>query len=197
MRKSPSSPLVVGVDTGARWTGLVVCIGEKIIAADTLEMEHPDRIKPAVVCESDAAVLSGALTSLLAAAGVDPHLDLVAVESIQAPRGHAKGRKGHLISPWHLMRAAALAATALTVHPVASARARVLVPPGGHGGHPLPVYRSIPGSDGLLVGARETTGGGKSKYQHRRSAYDVAQAGMRMHRLSMAAGKPERIGGTA
>lgn len=105
----------------------------------------------------------------LAAQARPATIDLVAIEDINSPGGHARGRGGHLINPRYLLAAAVQAGVAIQWAHAAGLDV-VIVPPAGNGGAPADAYPAA------LRGAK--TG----KARHARSAFDVALGGAALAR---------------
>lgn len=173
---------VVGVDPGARQTGLAVVTGDgrTLLASSTIVRDG--RIAELLVPdERYLANVVGALRDACRAWGPE----IVAVELVSRPRQHlngglARGGKGGAAAD-----PSALLATATVIGAIAgrswTPADLVLVPPGGNGGRPVGAYPPE------LRGPREqlhTVGTGKLR--HERSAYDVALAGARHARLERA-----------
>lgn len=96
---------------------------------------------------------------------------VVAVEDVVPPVGHARGRSG-LIDPGPLIQTAKLAGAVTQ----AFAHTARLVRPAGFG--PAMPSRAVlcAAYPAGLIGDRETTGGGKTRWQHLRAAWDCAGA---------------------
>jgi len=154
------TPIVVGVDPGGSWTGIVVRRGGDAVWVDACH-RGPSMTDAAwfgyLRQVLDAAVAEA--RSLAGGAG------LVAVEDVVAPNPHVR-----VTNVGALLATAKVVGMVLTLHPSA-----VLVRPGGHGSAPLSSYPPN------LVGGRERAGAGRLK--HARSAYDVAGAGLVQWRL--------------
>lgn len=185
MNRTPA-PLIVGVDPGARHAGIVARRGRDLLACRRVERATLPTIRDladALATWQDLVVLELAdLVDRLEADGQRP--DLVAVERTTAPRGHARGRGGHLIDVAPLIDTAHVGGAVVGWAHGAGRWARY-VDPDRHG--------SLDGTDGMppaaaraallavydgheqLVGPR-TTRGTDDALRHLRSAYDVAGA---------------------
>lgn len=156
--------IVVGVDPGARNTGIAVIDYTvlrpgvpKLIASTTISRPDDGYRIEAV----PRAYLQVVLGSVLEAV-VDHGAAGIGCEGIHSPTGHAKGRGGHIINPGPLL------ATAQVVGAIIGRMWRVpcyRIEPLGNGHlFPLHVYPDPIG----------TRGKGNDKRQHERSAFDVA-----------------------
>lgn len=160
--------IVIGIDPGARTTGIVVrqggfLLGEKLIVCGPL------------------SATAEYLTEILAAVDKfrtdhDPQYDdrntppnppTVAVEGLNQPKVWMNGKR-QMLSPDSLMATAAVLGAVQGRWPDA-----IVVPPGRHGQLPKRLYPP------LLWGAREGAAGTGRK-RHLRSAWDVAGAAMRL-----------------
>jgi hypothetical protein len=155
------TPIVVGIDPGGSWTGIVVRRGADAIWVDAVH--RGDEV-------GDAGWLTHVLASLNAAmaeaASLQQGKGLLAVEDVVAPNPHVR-----VTNVAALLATAKVVGMVLAVHPTA-----ILVRPGGHGSAPLASYPPN------LVGDRERAGSGRLK--HARSAYDVAGAGLAHWRMA-------------
>lgn len=169
--------IVLGVDPGGRDTGLAV------VDTSAGGTSTPPLLASATVHRLDRGPLEqpgrAYLTDVLAAS-LDLvrrfEVKLIAVEAVRKPKGHAAGRKGHLIDPAGLMGTAvvfgAVFGRSWTVPVIA-------IQPGGNGTY-LPLGR-YPAPIG-------TTGKGNDKRRHERSAYDVAVAAPQAQRWDTGGG---------
>lgn len=154
---------ILGVDPGAKWTGLVLVDtgkdGDDSIVGDPVVVSRK-RAKP-VLDVGYLREVGAAINDLID--GYPYLIDGIAVEAVTPPNPHVG-----MTNPGPAMGAAAAAAYA-----IASATSRnvpvVIIDAAGHGSHDLRTYPKT------LVGARETTGRGKGRLHHARSAYDVAR----------------------
>lgn len=198
----------IGVDPGERWVGIVAATDGQLAwkyVLDRREVEDAvtaGTTSDAVLLDRWLSTVTGMLDVLLddLADQVDPNsacpsptclVDELAVELTVAPRGHARGRDGHLIDPSPLIATAQVGGA---VHGWAQARGLPVrfVTPDRHGTPDLPdgapkalarqvLEQSYPPE---LVGARETTGRGKSPWQHMRAAWDIAETARRERRMT-------------
>ena len=191
------SPTIIAVDPGERWVGAIVRRGPELVDHDVVHRDGPDGDDPDAL-DRWLDDVTGMLERLLETLG-DPidawrTVDLVAIEYTGPPRGHARGRDGHLIALGPLMVTAQVGGAASgwgRGHGIPTAFVR----PQRHGALDLPdgtpprvaraaLLQSYPAA---LVGPRETTGTGKSPRQHARAAWDIAAAGALHLRVRRAA----------
>ncbi|MFC7450525.1 crossover junction endodeoxyribonuclease RuvC [Rhodococcus daqingensis] len=164
-----STPMVIGVDPGARDTGLCVIAGRDVVTHDTVN--NPHDLFPAHENYLHHVVLR--LNELV----LEHDCRLIAVESIRRPNWHMKGRAAADPS--------ALLATAEVLGAVLSHRwlrsPIVQVPPGRNGSNVLGAYPTelVSASERRAAGWQLKVGGGKLR--HARSAYDVAVSGAHLH----------------
>lgn len=198
MTPPPGAPIVVGVDPGAEHAGVVARRGRDLLAFRRCERDRRlDRggRDPAEALASWCGAVTDALDEVLEDLEAQelPGVRLVAVELTVAPRGHAKGRTGHLIDPGPTV-ATAHVGGAVLAHACARGLWARFVPPDRHGqvdldGMPPQAARRalIAAYDGHadLVGPRATRGT-RDVLRHLRSAYDVAGAGATLLRTSPA-----------
>ena len=167
--------IVLGIDPGARYVGIAVRdvsrranAPEALLAWETLDRRAIGYDVSTV--DAWAHVVLEAVTDL----DVEHNADLVAVEAATAPSPHLG-----MTNPAGIIEAAVLVGAMLGRFGVST----VLVDQAGHGS-PVPkgataalgrriLEQSYPAE---LIGARETTGRGKSPRQHARAAFDVAGA---------------------
>lgn len=164
---SRSKFLVVGIDPGARTTGIIARTGVELVVAE-------------LVVNDDAPLLSAGylrevltvLDSLQVRARQRKAELFVAVEDVTEPSPHLR-----IISLRGLLGTAQVLGA---VRGWADDSCEILVVrPGGHGSAPMRTYPAA------LVGAREKSGTGKLR--HVRSAWDVASAAMAASPLLFAA----------
>lgn len=185
--------IVLGVDPGARATGLVVVdtdvvpgIPPALLGSTTVERPKDGRNLldvPPEYLRSVIAAMVEAMRQIRDEATLEPtrHVELIAVERVRRPswhvaRGSKSGKGGAAADPTALLATAvvlgAILGRAWTV-PV------VTVPPDRNGRQlPLDAYPT----------PLATTGKGQDKRRHERSAYDVACAGPQLHRYATATG---------
>lgn len=187
--------IVVGVDPGARGTGVVV------IDTDLVRTLAQPSTRPVVLSAGtvrrldDGPVTSPPPAYLVAVAdavreAVDEHAaELVAVEGVTAPTGFADGKR-HRIDPSYIIAAgmafAAVVSRGYGAH-------LVIVRPGQNGSRPLGTYPDalvsaaerrnrrtvdLPAAERGVPWQLRPAGSGQLKDQ--RSAYDVAVAGARL-----------------
>lgn len=167
--------IVLGVDPGSPGksggTGLVLVDRRRLLDFAVVQDRDVDLGRRATVVSWEMQELLADRLDRIAAASHPGEVDLVAVEDIASPGGHARGRGGHIINPRYLLAAAVQAGVAIewarhNGYPV------VLVPPAGNGDAPALAYPD------------ELTTTKTGKIRHARSAYDVALAGSKLHRWS-------------
>ena len=157
---------VLGIDPGARATGLCVLSGDRIVAHRTITSEG--EIFPAER-RYVLAVLDAGATLLQI-----HNVDLVAVETITRPSWHMKGRAA--VDPTALLATAEVLGAVLGVDwPVNVTQIR----PNKNGSQPLGTYPGELVSPGerRKPGWENRIGGGQLR--HARSAYDVARLASR------------------
>lgn len=164
--------IVLGIDPGARWSGLAVIDTEQRFPFPLLASTTIDRGANTGPLERPPRWYVTGVVAAAVQAVAEYGVELVAVEGIRKPGGHAKGRKGHLIDPAAIMGTAvvfgALFGRSWSV-PVTA------VPPGGNG-QGLPLFR--------YPEPIATKGLGNDKRRHERSAYDVACQGRTLLRFT-------------
>lgn len=155
---------VVGVDPGARATGIVLVAADGVVSGVSVENPAGPLLPPPV--EYVARVISA--VGDLAAPGV-----VVAVESVTRPSWHVakSASRGAAGNPTALLGTAVVLGAVLGAYPTA-----VLVRPGRNGSGPMGVYPEVLVSVGerRKPGWENRVGGGKLR--HQRSAWDVALA---------------------
>lgn len=156
-------PTILGVDPGARETGLVVVDGDQVLAHDVVVADGKlDPQNPVDLAYLDR--IRRHAETLLAVAGVGHALDAIAIEKIGAPNPH--------LGTTNAAGAIACAAVIGELHAWAAHFGDVvpvmLIDTAGHGRELLQTYPSV------LVGPNEPKGTGILR--HARSAYDVALA---------------------
>lgn len=158
-RPPRAKPTVIGVDPGGRYVGVAVrAFSGDVVSARVLDRHRLPLCEDRPTWARTVVVYVDDLRAELAAAHVPV---IIAAEDVHPPRGHARGRPGHLIDPSGLIDTAVvlgalvLAFTDLVVIAPAS--------PGLAAGYPAAIGK----------GARL---GGPS--EHARSAYDVAGAAL-------------------
>lgn len=172
------SVIVLGVDPGAKDTGICVIRGRDILATHTVtttgDLFPADRDYLQAVVHAVASCFGeGAWCSI-----AEPNEPtLVAVESITKPNWHM-GRGGAAANPTALLATAEVLGAVLA-HPWPVPI--VAVPPGKNGSQPLGAYppELVSAAERRAKNWQLKVGGGKLR--HQRSAYDVARAGARSH----------------
>ena len=149
---------VVGVDPGARYTGVVIRDGDLVLHASTL-------VRP-------KELTSGTEWALVVVAEIQgilkeyPILMPMGIEGISDPKGFQNGKKA-AINPKDIIRAGIVLGAVVATWPNS-----VIVPPGGNGSQHYSHYPSV------LIGRRPVTLEGSSQgagtRNHEQSAYDVA-----------------------
>lgn len=158
-----TSATVLGVDPGRRWCGFCVRRGDDALARAVLAREdHEDLHTWARACRDRA---------LQYVAKWRP--TLIAVEGVESPNPHVG-----MVRPLDTLETAFCAGLIAGCVPSATIDV-VIVEPAGHGTSALHSYPET------LIGGRETTGSGKAPMQHARAAYDVAGAGLFIHRAEL------------
>lgn len=157
------TPTILGVDPGARETGLVVIRGGDLLAhAIVIAGEKLDPRNP-VDLGYLRKVLAG-IEELLGSSGVGHALDAVAIEAVGAPNPHL----GMTNVAGIVALAAVIGAISAWAGDLGDPVPVLLIEPDGHGKDPLRAYPPT------LVGPREARGGGILR--HCRSAYSIALA---------------------
>lgn len=150
--------LIVGVDPGARYTGVVVCDGERVLHASTLV--RPEEMKSPTEW---ALVVVGQVQRILADF---PSSIPMGVEGISDPKGFQNGKHA-AINPKDIIRAGIVLGAVVATWPHA-----VIIKPGNNGSR---AYSKYPAE---LVGRRPGDLPGSSQGAgtrgHEQSAYDVA-----------------------
>lgn len=164
------SVIVLGVDPGAKDTGICVIRGREVLACHTVHTEG--ELFPA-----DRLYLRQVVLTLSRYFDrCDPNEPtLVAVESITKPNWHM-GRGGAAANPTALLATAEVLGAVLA-HPWPVPI--VAVPPGKNGSQPLGAYPQelVSAAERRAKNWQLKVGGGKLR--HQRSAFDVALAGRR------------------
>ncbi len=148
------TPIVVGVDPGGRWVGLVVRQGNVLLEHHTLTRVGNDDLPGSDMLRT---------VSLAVIALYEGHdADAVGIEGVQKPSPFM-GKSGNV----SFTNINGLLGTAMVFGAVLSVLPAIVVPPGGNGSAPMGVYP---------VELRPTRGkgAGSDKLRHERSAWDVA-----------------------
>ncbi len=159
-----SAPLVVGVDPGSRWTGLVARRGDELL--DHAVLEHPGG-GAAMVSAEYLVVVVGWIGHWVD----DMEADLVGIEEASPPSGRRRDGVIEPIAPGSLIGLGMVIGAVLSYYPDA-----LVVPQSGAA--PLSTYPKA------LVGPRERTGTG-GKLRHARSAWTVAFGAASMARMKV------------
>lgn len=164
------TPVVIGVDPGGRQTGLVVRYGNSCLAADLVTRDDPEPFPGAdylaEVVDAIGGLVVYASQDLPELAGAAP--PKVAVEAVVHPSGHVR-----MINAAGLLGTATVLGAVLAHFPKA-----IVVPPASHGAGPRSAYPAV------LWPPTEKRGTGRRR--HLRSAWDIADAGAFLVRLSEA-----------
>lgn len=149
---------VIGIDPGARYTGVIVRDGDLVLHASTL-------VRP-------KDLNSGTEWALVVVSQIQeilkdyPILMPMGIEGISDPKGFQNGKKA-AINPKDIIRAAIVLGSVVATWPNST-----IVPPGGNGSQHYSHYPSV------LIGRRPTDLPGSSQAagtrNHEQSAYDVA-----------------------
>lgn len=175
--------VVVGVDPGSRWCAMTAArFGPD--SRDGAYLAHAVLDREAVHLDAPLDEWSGAVIDSLEGLTAGLFVGLVAVELTTAPRGHARGREGHIIAPGPLIDTAQIGGAVFGAC-LGTGCPAVYVTPDRHGTVDLPKNPTKRFARALLehhypaelIGPRETTGTGKSPWQHARAALDIARAG--------------------
>lgn len=161
---APVNRPVIGVDPGARYTGVVIRDGDVPLYSATLV--RPDSMSQtgwALHCVDEIRKVIDAHPG-----GILP----VAVEGVRPPKGFVRGRKAP-VNPGDIMFAAVVLGAV-----IGTWRDAVIIPPGGNGSQHITHYPPA------LVGRRPKTLPGSSNgagtRDHEQSAFDVAGKGAKL-----------------
>lgn len=160
-----TAPLVVGVDPGGRWTGLVARRGDELL--DHAVLESP--------MGGEAMVPSDYLVTIIGWIGHwmdEMDADLVGMERATKPAGRRRDGEVEPIAPGSLIGLGMVCGAVLVNYPDT-----IIVPQSGT--DPLYAYPKA------LVGPRETTGTG-GRLRHARSAWSVAGGAATIGRMNAA-----------
>lgn len=160
----PVGQPIIGIDPGAKYTGVVIRDGDAILHASTLvRKEAQDSTTWALAVIRDIKNILAEHTSLMP----------VAVEGINDPKGFHRGQRA-AINPKDIIRAGIVLGAVIATWPDA-----IVVPPGNNGSQH---YTHYPAD---LIGRRPADLPGSSNNagtrDHEQSAYDVAGKGARIH----------------
>ncbi len=159
---------VLGIDPGARATGLCVLSGDQIVAHRTITSEG--EIFPAERRYVLAVLEAGATLRQI------HDVDLVAVETITRPSWHMKGRAA--VDPTALLATAEVLGAVLGVTgPSTSPKSDPTKT--GHN-HSAPTRELVSPAERRKAGWENRIGGGQLR--HARSAYDVARLATKLAR---------------
>jgi hypothetical protein len=151
--------IVLGVDPGARSTGLVLRKGDELLAHTIAERKGDDLLPTAEY-----------LAEVIAAANQLGDFHVVGAESVQKPNVWHGGKK-QVLDPTAAIGTGMVLAAVLLTWP-----ATVVVPPSRNGKAPRQLYPEA------LWGEREGDAG-TGKLRHCRSAWDVAGAAVKHMRI--------------
>lgn len=165
-----TAPTVLGVDPGARSTGLCLIHGRDILAHETITHDTPNLLPVPRTYLRDVVERINWIRRLNP--GLDPSL---AVEDVVRPNWHMNGRAA--ADPSALLATAAVLGAVLAID--SRGRTVLQVRPSGNGSRPLGAY-----PDELVsAGERRKAGWqmriGSGQLRHARSAYDVALSALR------------------
>lgn len=166
------SLVVIGVDPGSRYTGLVIRLGDQVVNHAVLDSgEKRKRALPPAAYMIDVTEWMLAAHAHVVGLG---HEVVVAVEGLVPPSMFmgARGNKAPLTDPATHMGLSMVFGGVIRAFPAA-----VEVRPGAHGSNPLQTYPSE------LVGIREKGLFGSGILGHARSAWDVAGMAVRALRV--------------
>lgn len=166
-----NSPIVVGVDPGARSTGVVVVSAGEVIHCVLLENKGALLPVPA----GYVAGVVGEVTGLVARF---PGC-VVAVEGVNRPSWHVakSAKRGAASNPTGVIGTAVVLGAVMGACPDC-----VVVPPGRNGSRPLGAYPDclVGVGEKRREGWRSRVGTGAKR--HVRSAFDIAVAGLRLQK---------------
>lgn len=171
---------VLGVDPGARWTGIVLVSAfggrvEKLLYWETIERSAGGVVLPL------PAEYTNQVLAVLNAIESEPQLgfDLVGIEGVNRPSWHMGGRAA--ANPEAIMGTAWLGGIVQGAYPEESR----IVTPGGNGAGALSSYpeQLVSSSERRRANWKGTIGGPKAKLRHVRSAYDVARVAAQMWKV--------------
>jgi hypothetical protein len=149
---------IIGVDPGARYTGVVVRDGDAVLHASTL-------VRPKTLDSGTEWALM-VVTEIQTILKDFPTLMPMGVEGISDPKGFHKGQRA-AINPKDIIRAGIVLGAVVATWPKS-----IIVPPGGNGSQHYSHYPAV------LIGARPKDLPGSNNKAgtrgHEQSAYDVA-----------------------
>lgn len=155
---------VIGIDPGARYTGVIVRDGDLVLHASTL-------VRPQELLSGTDWALS-CVNQIREILKDFPVFMPVAIEGISDPKGFQGGKKA-AINPKDIIRAGIVLGALVAVWPTG-----LIIPPGGNGSQH---YSHYPAE---LIGRRPASLPGSSQAAgtrgHEQSAYDVAGKGARL-----------------
>lgn len=155
---TPQGKPVIGIDPGARYTGVVVRDGDVVLYATTVVMP-PEVESPLDYARTVIAFVRKEVISRYPDAPIG-------VEGLSDPKGYVAGKRAP-INPKYVMKMAAVAGGVVVAFPNA-----IEIKPGGNGSQHISNYPKI------LIGtrAKDLPGaeGVKGPRSHEQSAYDVA-----------------------
>lgn len=165
------SLVVIGVDPGSRYTGLVVRLGNDVVDHAVLESTHDQGNRRAIPPMTYVREVIAWVDALKAHVESFGHDVAVGCEGVKAPNMYHDGEKAPLTDPATHMGVAMVFSGVMVAFPDA-----IEVRPGGHGENLL---RSYPAE---LIGPREKRAFGSGILGHARSAWDIAGVATRVAR---------------
>lgn len=148
---------IIGIDPGARYTGVVVRDGDVVLHATTL-------VRPEGVTATDWAIMC--VAEIREIMKDFPITMPVGVEGVSDPKGFQGGKRA-AINPKDIIRAGIVLGAVVATWPKA-----IVIKPGGNGSQHYTHYPSV------LIGRRDPELPGSSNHagtrNHEQSAYDVA-----------------------
>lgn len=157
LSKERTGKIVIGIDPGARYTGVVIRDGDVVLHSSTL-------VRPKDL-ESGTDWALSVVVQVQEILKEFPTMIPVAIEGISDPKGFQHGKKA-AINPKDIIRAGIVLGALVAIYPTA-----VIIPPGGNGSQH---YSHYPAE---LIGRRPADLPGSTQEAgtrgHEQSAYDV------------------------
>lgn len=180
-----SAPAVVwiGIDPGARSTGVTARLDFDVVAWDVVERGADEtEVGPGV--DYIRAVLAGIHGMYTTVLDTVPALRMVrfAVEGVRRPNPHVNRRNGKATTD-----PTAIIGAAMVLGAVLADRAAIVVPPGGNGSGLLASYPHVLVTDAERRKGVNRPAGQSATIRHARSAWDVSVKAERMVKLGGAA----------
>lgn len=157
--------VIVGVDPGARWTGIAVHHNDGDRYGGSLTLDRGPAANTLDEIEEYLVRVVAAVRHEVTARGAQ----ILAVEGIRRPSWHVRSSGGGAraaANPSHLV-ATAMVYGAVVAGPWPDLRV-VIVPPDRHGQHPIALYPP-------KLRPTSGRGAGSDRHRHERAAYDVAR----------------------